>query len=135
VTYELRVHPGVAEDLRSLADQTHVDPDWRLRPHEIEPAMRKALQLIRSLRDDPRQGDIMTGRANTTVTVGMRRLKFDPRDPPPRDRRGRLRPRLRLVWRNLPDESTVEIVSVLAVGHRQGSRAYRQAASRQRDIS
>jgi hypothetical protein len=133
VSYELRVHPDVAQDLRSLANQDHVDPDWRLRPDEVEPAVRKALELIRSLGDDPRQGLIMSGRANTTVTAGMRRLKFDPRDPPPGDRRGRPRPRLRLVWRNLPDESAVEIVSVLAVGHRQNSRPYRDAAARNRD--
>jgi hypothetical protein len=133
MSYELRIHPDVQQDILGLADQSDVPEDWRLAPNEIQPAMALTLKLIGSLRDDPRQGEPMEGRANARVLEGARRLKFDPRKPPPKDRRGRLRPRLRLVWRNLPDEAVVEIVTVLAVGHRFGSVPYRRAIGRQKD--
>jgi hypothetical protein len=133
MSYQLRIHHKVQEDILGLAHQPDVPEDWQLTPIEIEPAMAVALRLIGSLRDDPWQGEPLQGRPNARILEGMRRLKFDPRDPPPKDSRGRPRPRLRLVWRNLPDEATVEVVSVLAVGHRFGSLPYRRAAGRHRE--
>lgn len=133
MSYTLSIHPGVQQDLIALRVQSHVEPSWRLRPDEIEPAIAKALELIRSLREDPYQGDVLRGRANAPGLRGARRLKFDPRTPPPRDRHGRPRPRLRLVWRNLPGDEAVEIVRVLTAGHRQGSRPYREALARDKD--
>jgi hypothetical protein len=124
----------VQQDLLALRDQSHVAPDWRLHPDEIEPAIAKALELIRSLREDPYQGDVLQGRASAPGLREARRLKLDPRTPAPRDRRGRPRPRLRLVWRNLPGDEAVEIVRVAAADHRQGSRPYRRKAmARDRD--
>jgi|SRR5580658_6604347 hypothetical protein len=134
MTYELRIHPDVQKDILGLIDKSDIPEDWRLARNEVKPAMALALKLIASLREDPRQGEPMAGRVNARVLQGARRLKFDPRDPPPKDRRGRPRPRLRLVWRNLPDEAAVEIVSVLAVGHRFGSAPYRRATGRHKDI-
>lgn len=133
MTYELRIHPDVQKDILGLLDQSDIPEDWRLAPNEIKPAMALTLKLIESLGEDPRQGEPIEGRANARVLEGARRLEFDPRNPPPKDRRGRPRPRLRLVWRNLPEEAAVEIVSVLAIGHRFGSVPYRRGAARHKD--
>jgi len=131
VSYSVKVDPGVQEDLRSLAsEQEHHPEDWRLSPEEVEAAIDEAIHLIASLRDDPFQGELMTGRRNAMILGGCRRLKFDPTDPWPRSARGRPRPRMRLVWVNEPDEAAVALVRVLSVTHRFDSRPYRRAAAR-----
>jgi hypothetical protein len=126
VSYNVLVNPGVNEDIAALADeQTNVPKDWRLRDDEIQAAVEQAVKLIAALRTDPYAGEQLQGRKNTRILDGCRRLKFDPRDPPPRGR-----PRMRLVWINEPDEATIERVHVLSVTHRYDSRAYRRAAQR-----
>jgi hypothetical protein len=131
VSYKLDLDKGVEEDLGSLAaEQASIPKDWRLSAPEVEQAIDKAILLMASLRDDPRQGELMTGRPNAMLLRNVRRLKFDPRDPPPNDHKGRPRPRMRLVWVNEPDEASVENAFVLAVTHRHRSRPYRRAATR-----
>ncbi|MDX6696756.1 MAG: hypothetical protein QOE65_153 [Solirubrobacteraceae bacterium] len=131
MSYEVRADPGVSEDLQSLAaEQENVPADWRLAEDEIRPALTLAIQIVESLREDPFQGEPMEGRANAQILRGCRRLKFDPREPWPRGPEGRPRPRMRVVWTNEPDESTVALVRVLAITHRFDSRPYRAAAAR-----
>jgi hypothetical protein len=131
VSFEVRVDPGVCEDLKTLAtEQKRVPEDWRLSPEEIELAIDQAIRLIRSLRDDPFQGEPLRGEGTQRVRKGCRRLKFDPADPPPADHRGAPRPRMRLLWINEPEDSAVTMARVLAVMHRYESRPYRRAASR-----
>ncbi len=131
MSYEVKVDPGVSQDLRELAaEQEHVKKEWRLSADEVEEAISQAVRLIQSLRDDPLQGEKLTGDFNQRVLEGCRCLKFDPMDPPPRDSRGRVQPRMRLVWINEPGESSIALVRVLAATHRQDSRPYRRAATR-----
>lgn len=131
MSYDVRAEPGVSEDLNTLpAEQEHVPEDWRLSPKEVTEATRQAIRLVQSLREDPYQGKPLRGKAGQVILRGARRLRFDPADPPPVDHRGDPRPRMRLVWINEPDESSVDLVRVLAVTHRYESRPYRRAASR-----
>ncbi|MSO42581.1 MAG: hypothetical protein EXQ70_11970 [Solirubrobacterales bacterium] len=131
MNYDVRVDPGVSEDLNTLGDeQEGVPEDWRLGPEEVEAAIDRAIRLIASLREDPYQGDVLRGKGTQRILEGCRRLRFDPADPPPVDHRGAPRPRMRLVWVNEPDESAIALVRVLAVTHRYDSRPFRRAASR-----
>ncbi len=131
MSYEVRVDPGVSRDLRELAaEQQHVRKARRLSTEEAEEAISQAIRLIQSLRENPLQGGRLTGGFNQRILAGCRRLKFDPADPPPRDSRGRVQPRMRLVWVNEPEESSIALVRVLAVTHRDDSRPYRRAATR-----
>jgi hypothetical protein len=131
VAYEVKVDPGVIEDFQVLGqEQDHIPEDWRLKPAEVDAAIDQAIRLIASLRDDPFKGELMAGRPSARVLEGCRRLKFDPREPWPRGRDGRPRPRLRLVWINEPDESAIRRVRVISATHRFDSRPYRRAAKR-----
>lgn len=131
MSYDVRAEPGVGDDLRELAaEQEHVPAGWRLSEREVEETIDRAIKLIASLRDDPYQGELLEGRANARILEGCRRLKFDPLDPPPTDDRGRRAARMRLIWVNEPDESSIGLVRVLAVTHRFDSRPYRRAAAR-----
>jgi hypothetical protein len=131
VSYEVKADPGVSQDLRDLgAEQEQVKEEWRLSPDEVNAAIDEAIRQIASLKEDPYQGEVMTGGFNQKILMGCRRLKFDPLDPPPNDARGRQTPRMRLVWVNEPDESSIALVRVLSVTHREDSRGYRRAASR-----
>lgn len=131
MSYLVKADPGVSEDLEALAgEQAGVPADWRLKPGEIDATIDLAVRLIKSLRDNPYQGELMQGRANTRVLEGCRRLKFDPEEPWPRGPEGHPRPRLRLVWINEPDEGSIALVRVLALTHRFDSRPYRRSASR-----
>lgn len=131
MTYEVKADPGVTEDLRSLVDeQEHIPGNWQLQADEVDAAIDKAIRLIASLREDPFQGEVMEGRPNARILEGCRRLKFDPREPPPKDRQNRPRLRMRIVWINEPDETAVSSVRVLCVTHRFDSRPYRRAATR-----
>jgi hypothetical protein len=135
VSYKVLADPSVSQDLRELAaEQAEIKPEWRLSPGEVEQVIDQAVRLVKSLKDDPYQGDVLTGGFNQRVLKGCRRLKFDPVDPPPRDARGRRQPRMRLVWVNEPNESSIALVRVLSNTHRQDSRAYRRAASRLGDV-
>jgi len=132
VSYTVKADPGVTDDLRTLkAQQADVPLDWRLSDDEVELAIDMAVRLMNSLRSDPYQGEVLRGKER--VLEGARRLKFDPLDPPPVDHRGAPRPRMRLVWKNEPDESAIGLVRVLAVCHRWDSRPYKAAASRLAD--
>lgn len=131
MSYDVRADPGVSEDLQTLAtEQRHIPEDWRLREDEIEPTIVRAIQIVASLREDPFQGAVLEGRPNAQIPRGCRRLKFDPREPWPRSPEGWPRARVRIVWINQPDESTVALVRVLAIVHRFDSRPYRLAAAR-----
>lgn len=131
MSYEVKADPGVSEDLQTLAaEQQHVPEDWRLREDEIEPTIAQAIRIVHSLREDPFQGELMEGRPNAQILRGCRRLKFDPQEPWPRSPDGWPRARMRVVWMNQPDESTVALVRVLAITHRFDSRPYRLAATR-----
>lgn len=130
MSYKVKAEPGVSDDLQNLLrEQNDIPEDWRLSPQEVETAIDQAIELMDSLREDPRQGEPMEGRPRARILKGCRRLRFDPADPPP-TRRGIPRPRMRLVWINEPDESAIGLVRVLAVTHRHRSRPYRRAATR-----
>jgi hypothetical protein len=49
-----------------------------------------------------------------------------PFDPPS----SKGKPRFRLVYRNDPDDGSIAVISVLAIGPRSGLAAYRRAATR-----
>ena len=129
MNYSVRAVPEVSEDLRTLkAEQENVPAEWRLTDEETEAAIDLAIRLIQSLGANPYQGEVLRGKEK--VLEGVRRLEFDPAEPPPVDHRGAPRPRLRLVWINEPDESAIALVQVLAVTHRWESRPYKRAAAR-----
>ena len=84
-----------------------------------------ALRVALILRDDPWIGAPLRARDRVGDLSNCRRVSFD--------RAGWAgKPRYRLVYRSLPDEATIEIVQIVAVGPRQGLEAYRTAAARLR---
>jgi len=92
-------------------------PDWARRL--------AAVQAIVSLQENPRLGTELRERVRVGDLRGLRRVAFD--EPGWNDK-----PRYRVVYRNEPDDTVVEIVAVIAVGRRERLTAYRAAAARLR---
>jgi hypothetical protein len=84
---------------------------------------RVVAQIVRDLHFDPWLGAEMRARVRLDVLKGCRKVGFDLPS-----RRGK--PRFRLVYRNRPDDGSIAIVTVLAVGQRSQLEAYRRAATR-----
>lgn len=88
-------------------------------------AQRAALEVIAELQDNPRLGNPLRERVRVGDLRGLRRVAFD-------EAGWDGKPRYRLVYRNEPDDGTVYVVAVIAVGEREELAAYRTAADRLR---
>lgn len=84
-----------------------------------------AVRTISSLQDNPWAGAELRERFRVGDLRGFRRVAFD-------ESARADRPRYRVVYRNEPDDGTIEVVAVIAVGRRERLAAYREAAARLR---
>ena len=84
-----------------------------------------ALSVASELRENPWLGVPMRERIRVGGLSECRRVTFD-------EPAWAGKPRYRLVYRNLPDEATLEIVQVVAVGLRERLAVYKTAAARVR---
>jgi hypothetical protein len=85
-----------------------------------------ALRIALDLRENPWAGEPLRNRLGIGDLSSCRRITFD--SP---KRRGK--PRYRLVYFNDPDDGSVAVVQVVAVGLRERLEAYRAAVERLRD--
>lgn len=83
------------------------------------------MNALKALRENPWAGAELRERVRVGDLRGLRRVGFD--DPAWSDK-----PRYRIVYRNEPDDGTVDVVAVIAVGQRERLSAYREAAVRLR---
>ncbi len=91
---------------------------------EIDRALGRAVaEIVRDLHFDPWLGAEMRARARLDVLEDCRKVSFDLPS-----RKGK--PRFRLVYRNRPDDGSIAVVTVLAVGQRSQLEAYKRAATR-----
>jgi hypothetical protein len=84
---------------------------------------RVVAEIIRDLYRDPWLGTEVRARARLGALEHCRKVKFDL--PAYKGK-----PRFRLVYRNDPDDGSIAIVTVLAVGGRTDLGVYRSAATR-----
>ena len=90
----------------------------------IEPTIgRLVAEIVRNLHFDPWLGLEMRERMRLEVLRDCRKVPFDLPS-----HKGK--PRFRLVYRSDPNDGSIAVVSVLAVGPRSGLEAYRRAATR-----
>lgn len=102
--------PEARGDINALPDRAH-----RL----------AAVRAIVSLQENPWLGTELRERVRVGDLRGLRRIAFD--QPGCTDQ-----PRYRVVYRNEPDDTVVEIVAVIAVGRRERLAGYRESAARLR---
>lgn len=101
-------------------------PEARLDIHALPAELRKeVVRLLVALEANPYLGREMWVVESFEVLTDCRSLKFDAPG-----RKGK--PRYRLVYRNEPDEGTIAVICVLAVGQRKQMTAYKQARARLR---
>lgn len=84
-----------------------------------------ALRTALALRENPWLGEPLRARNRVGDLRNCRRVLFDQES-------WVAKPRYRLVYRKHPDDATIEVVQVVAVGARQSLEAYRTAAARLR---
>lgn len=84
-----------------------------------------ALRLALALGENPYLGTPLRNRAGIGDLSACRRVSFD---RPDREEK----PRFRLVYYNDPDDGSIAVVRVIAVGLRERLAAYRAAAARVR---
>jgi mRNA-degrading endonuclease RelE of RelBE toxin-antitoxin system len=84
-----------------------------------------ALRVARDLGENPYLGDRLRNRSRIGDLTTCRAVRFDKEG-----RRGK--PRYRLVYYNDPDDGSVAVVRVIAVGLRAQLEAYKAAAARLR---
>ncbi len=84
-----------------------------------------ALRVARELGENPHLGDPLRNRLRIGDLSKCRVIRFD------RERR-RGKPRFRLVYYNDPDDGSIAVVHVIAVGLRERLTAYKEAAARLR---
>jgi hypothetical protein len=90
----------------------------------IEPAIgRVVAEIVRALHFDPWLGQEMRERLRLEILEDCRKVPFDLPS-------FKGKPRFRLVYRNDPDDGSIAVISVLAIGPRSGLAAYRRAATR-----
>ena len=91
---------------------------------QVDPELGRAVaEIVRDLHHDPWLGREMRERMRLEVLADCRKVPFDLPS-----RRGK--PRFRLVYRNDPNDGSIAVVCVLAVGPRSDLDAYRRAAAR-----
>jgi hypothetical protein len=84
---------------------------------------RVVAEIVAALHSDPWLGNEMRSRVRLEILRDCRKVAFDlPR------RKGK--PRFRLVYRNLPSDGSIAVVSIVAVAPRSDLEAYRSAATR-----
>jgi len=110
VSYRVEVWENAQEDIAAL-------PDRRLQL--------AALRIALDLRENPWQGKPLRNRLGIGELSACRRIAFDYPH-----RRGK--PRYRLVYRNDPEDASIAVVQVIAVGLRERLEAYRATAERLR---
>lgn len=108
MTYEVTWHPEVAQDLRDLGDDDLV---------------KRALELMLSLREEPRVGNQLRERYNMRILGECRSLRFDHADWGDK-------PRFRLVFENQPSDGAPQEARVYAIAPREKLDAYTRAARR-----
>lgn len=84
-----------------------------------------ALRVALALREDPFLGEPLRNRLRIGDLGSCRRIAFDAE-------RHRGKPRYRLVYRNDPNDGSIAVVQVVAVGRREQLAAYKEAAARLR---
>lgn len=90
----------------------------------IDPELgRVVAEIVRRLYEDPWLGREMRERMRLDVLKDCRKVSFDLTS-------WNGKPRFRLVYRNLSDDGSIAVITVLAVGERSELWAYRQAATR-----
>ena len=88
---------------------------------------RAAARVLVELRENPYRGEEMYERGRTANLKDARKVPFDKEG-------WRDKPRYRLVYENDPDDGSVQVLLVLAVGLRGKLTAYRLAAARRRNV-
>ncbi len=107
MSYEVIFEPNAEEDLRQIAT--------------TEPRVAKAaLEIAKTLRENPYLGDEMRKRPRLELLADRRRIRFD-------EPEWGGKPRYRLVYRNEPSDGAHHVVAILAIGERESLRAYRDA--------
>jgi len=110
VTYRVEVFAEAKADIAALPER------------ELQLA---ALRVVLDLRENPFLGEALRTRRRSSELVGCRRIAFDRPDY-------RGKPRYRLVYRNHPEDGSIEVVQVISVGLRERLAAYKTAADRLR---
>ncbi len=107
MSYEVIFEPTAEEDLRQIAT--------------TQPRVAKAaLDIAKTLRENPYLGDEMRKRPRLELLADCRRIRFDGSE-------WGGKPRYRLVYRNEPSDGAPHIVAILAIGKRGNRQAYRNA--------
>jgi hypothetical protein len=110
LTYPVKLSDDAVADVRALPDR------------EVQLG---ALRAARELGENPHLGDQLRNRLRIGDLSTCRVVRFD--------RPGwRKKPRFRLVYYNDPDDGSIAVVRVIAVGLRAQLEAYRAAAARLR---
>ena len=84
-----------------------------------------AVRVALALRDDPYFGKALRNRIRIGDLSSCRGVAFDRPD-------WKDKPRFRLVYRSGPDDASIEVVQVLAIGLRTQLEVYKRAAERLR---
>ncbi len=110
MTYPVTFSDAAVEDLKALPDRQ---------------AQLAALRAARDLSENPHFGEPLRNRLRIGDLSECRVVRFD--------RAGwRNKPRFRLVYYNDPDDGSIAVVRVIAVGLRAQLEAYKAAAARLR---
>lgn len=109
MSYPVEVWEGAQRDIAALEDRVQL----------------AALRVALSLRDHPFAGEPLRNRLRIGDLATCRRISFDKPG-----RRGK--PRYRLIYRNDPEDASIAVVQVIAVGLRERLEAYKIAADRLR---
>jgi hypothetical protein len=105
----------VLDEVKDLDMPALLDIDMRLG--------RVVAELVATLHSDPWIGREMRSRMRLELLKDCRKVAFDIPG-------WKGKPRFRLVYRNLPSDGSIAVVSVLAVAPRSELEAYRSAATR-----
>ena len=111
MTYDVRVLNEVRElDIPQLLD--------------LEPELGRVVAgIVKALKSDPWLGVEMRERMRLQVLANCRKVAFDLPT-------WKGKPRFRLVYRNDPDDGSIAVITIIAVGPRSELAAYREAATR-----
>ena len=111
MTFRLEFLEGAKADIAALPDRA---------------TQLAALRVALALTENPFLGEPLRVRARVGDLAGCRRVPFDREDVSGK-------PRFRLIYRNNPDDGSIEVLEVIAVGLRERLGAYRAATARLRE--
>jgi mRNA-degrading endonuclease RelE of RelBE toxin-antitoxin system len=110
LTYTVTFSDEAVEDIKALRERE---------------AQLAALRVARDLGKNPHLGEPLRNRLRIGDLSKCRAIRFDRSE-------WRDKPRFRLVYYNDPDDGSIAVVRVIAVGLRAQLEAYKQAATRMR---